>query len=87
MTKINFLTESVLKKGRVWGKKYNKIIFTAGISHGEEKKIEEIAKNLLKNKGILICPYNYGPILIYKKDGEIKKSRTSDEYVFVPLLE
>jgi len=90
LDKINFLTENIFSKGKIWKKQYDKIIITAGIADGEtEKKIEEIAKGLLKKNGLLICPYVSGPMLIYRKreKNKIEKRETREEYVFVPLLE
>ena len=88
LEKINFLAENVFSKGKVWKKKYDKIIITAGISSKNvERKVEELAKNLLKKKGILVCPYVSGPLLLYKKDGKLRKTSTKESYVFVPLLE
>ncbi len=87
LDKINFFAENIFSKGKVWKQRYDKIIITAGIEHRQENRIEKIAKSLLKDKGILICPYISGPILIYKKEKkEIKKQKTREEYVFVPLL-
>ncbi len=87
--KINFLSENIFSKRRVWKKKYDKIIVTAGIPNMDvEKKVEMLAGQLLKRDGVLICPYTSGPILIYKKINEkIRKTSTGESYVFVPLLE
>lgn len=87
ISKINMYAENVFEKGRAWKKKYDKIIITAGIQKGEEKKVKNLADNLLKRKGILICPYREGPMLIYKKNGVLKEHKTKEEYMFVPLLE
>jgi protein-L-isoaspartate(D-aspartate) O-methyltransferase len=85
--KINFHAENIFEKGKAWKKRYDKIIITAGIKKGEERKIEMLAENLLKNNGLLICPYTLGPLIIYKKNGKLKKFFTKEEYVFVPLLD
>lgn len=85
--KINFYAENIFDSKKARNKKYDKIIITAGIEKGQEKKIELLAKNLLQQKGILICPYISGPLLIYRKLGILKKSFTREHYVFVPLLE
>jgi len=85
--KINFYAENIFERKKAWKRKYDKIIITAGISQGEEEKIEFLALELLKQKGILICPYISGPLLIYKKNGKLKRFLTKEEYVFVPLLE
>ena len=88
LDKLNFLAEDIFSKGKIWKKKYDKIIFTAGIANSEtEKKVKKMADSLLKQKGILICPYTSGPLIIYKKkQKELKREKTSEEYVFVPLL-
>ncbi|MBI5148808.1 hypothetical protein HZA33_03955 [Candidatus Pacearchaeota archaeon] len=81
--------DAVNEKSSIWQQKYDRIIITAGIkTMNTEKKIEKMAESLLRNKGILLCPYDYGPMLIFKKEqGEIKKSQTKENYVFVPILE
>lgn len=85
--KLNFFAENIFEKGKCWKRKYNKIIFTAGISRKEdEKKIENLANNLLKQKGILICPRVSGKILIIKKENGLKRFDTKEDYVFVPLI-
>ncbi len=66
--------------------RYDKIIFTAGINKNQEKNIEEIGIKNLKSRGKLICPYQFGPIvLLNKKNKEIKKESTKEKYLFVPL--
>ena len=87
VSKLSMFAESVFEKGKVWKKKYDKIILTAGITQGEETKVEDLADSLLKKKGVLVCPYKEGPLLIYKKDGKLKKHTTKEQYVFVPLLD
>jgi len=69
------------------GKKFNKIIITAGINKQQEEKIKTLALNFLKDKGILICPYQAGPLIIFKKNKKLEKEETKEEYVFVPLRE
>jgi len=67
--------------------KFDKIIFTAGISFGKERIIEKFAHTHLKEKGILICPFKSGPLIILKKQkNKIKKTYTREEYRFVPLI-
>lgn len=89
INKINFLAENAFLKKKIWKKKYNKIIITAGIADKKtEKKVREMAQNLLKQNGLLIYPYVSGPLIIYKKtDGKLKGEETKEHYVFVPLLE
>lgn len=86
ISKINFYAENIFSRKRAWRRKYDKIIITAGIREGEESKIEMLAE-LLKQKGILICPYISGPLIIYKKNGKLNKFLTKEQYVFVPLLD
>lgn len=86
---LNFLTENIFSKGKIWKKKHDKIIITAGISDVKtEEKIGELAQGLLKKDGILICPYVSGPMIIYKKkETKLERKETREQYVFVPLLE
>ena len=88
LEKINFLAEDIFSKGGAWKKKYDKIIITAGISDKSiEKKVKNLAESLLKQGGILICPCITGPLVLYKKQKKLIRQETSEEYVFVPLLE
>jgi len=67
--------------------KFDKIIFTAGISKHQEEFLEEFAKQHLNESGILLCPYREGPLIILKKvNGKIQKTTTKEEYMFVPLI-
>ena len=68
--------------------RFNKIIFTAGISGEEQEKfIIGYAREHLEKGGKLICPYHVGPLLILSSfDGKIKKDYTQEEYQFVPLV-
>lgn len=67
--------------------KFDKIVFTAGISFREEKIIEDFAKKNLKAKGILLCPFKSGSLIIIKKQkNRVRKTYTQEEYRFVPLL-
>jgi len=84
--KLNMYAENVFEKGKAWKKKYDKIIVTAGIEPGKESQIKKLAQNLLKRKGILVCPYTSGPMLVYKKNGILREYTTKEEYFFVPLL-
>ncbi|MGC9309699.1 MAG: protein-L-isoaspartate O-methyltransferase family protein [Candidatus Nanoarchaeia archaeon] len=69
-------------------KKFDRIIFTAGISPSQQKAIEQFAQSNLREGGRLVCPRTSGPLLILdmQKDG-IRKHNTEDEYMFVPLLD
>ena len=67
--------------------KFDKIIFTAGISHSQEELIKNFAAGHLNEKGILVCPYQSGPLIIIKKiNNKIEKTWTNEEYMFVPLI-
>ena len=67
--------------------KFDKITFTAGILHDDEKIIENFAKSHLKDKGILVCPFRSGPLIVIKKNkNRIEKTYTKEEYGFVPLI-
>ena len=75
------------KDFRLLKQKFNKIIFTAGISPEQEQLIENFAKNHLKENGILVCPYREGHLIILKKKKtKIEKNYTKENYVFVPLI-
>lgn len=76
--KVNFKADDAFNlKG-----KYDKIIITAGIPSKEvEEKIKEMAFKLLKQEGILICPYTAGPMIIFKKKGRLIREETKEEYV------
>lgn len=68
--------------------KFDKIIFTCGISEEQENLIAKFAENHLNIDGILVCPMQAGPLIIISKnkEGKITKTYTSEEYVFVPLV-
>jgi len=67
--------------------KFDKIIFTAGILQGQEKIMESYAFGHLNEGGILVCPYQSGPLIILRWRGSrIKINYTREEYVFVPLV-
>jgi protein-L-isoaspartate(D-aspartate) O-methyltransferase len=85
LEKVEFRKQNVFSKKP--GEKFDKIIITAGIMSKQEEKIRKMANSLLKKEGRLVCPYKYGPIVTYSKDGRLKKEETEEEYVFVPLLE
>ncbi len=85
--KPGFFAEDILKKSKSWEKKYNKILFTAGILPEMRKRIEHVAQELLLQDGILLCPQVSGPMLIFKKQGNLILSETKEAYTFVPLKE
>ena len=85
---IEFKILNIFKQLGTWQERYDRIIITAGINQAQESLIVQLAEKLLLENGILVCPYNYGPLIILKKeDGRIKKDTTKEQYVFVPLLD
>lgn len=90
LRKLTLETEDALdRKSKLWKRKYDRIIVTAGIEKKDIKTkniIEEMAAKLLKAKGILVCPYTLGPLQIYRKDKILKKTETFEDYIFVPLI-
>jgi protein-L-isoaspartate(D-aspartate) O-methyltransferase len=66
---------------------YDRIIATAGVSPDNVSKIESLADKLLKENGILVCPYERGPMMVMRKiDGSVKTQFTQEQYAFVPLI-
>lgn len=66
---------------------YDRIIATAGVSPDSVSKIEILADRLLKEKGIVVCPYQRGPMMVLRKrDGEVTTQFTQEQYAFVPLI-
>ncbi len=88
LEKLYFLKEDIFSESDLWDKNFDKIIITSGISDKKtEKKVEKVAKKLLKEGGILVCPYVSGPIVKYTKKKGLQREETKEQYVFVPLLE
>lgn len=84
---VNFKCLNIFDHLENWEDQYNKIIVTAGLMDDENDRIVDFADKLLKEKGILICPRNIGPLIIANKsNGRIEISETSEEYGFVPLI-
>lgn len=66
---------------------YDRIIATAGVSPDSVSKIEILADRLLKEKGLVVCPYQRGPMMVLRKrDGEVTTQFTQEQYAFVPLI-
>lgn len=66
---------------------YDRIIITAGISPGREGTLDRVASGLLKDRGILVCPHELGPMIVKKRSGaKIRTSYTTENYAFVPLV-
>jgi len=66
---------------------YDRIIITAGISEGQESKLKMFANNLLNDNGLLICPYQLGPLVVMIKFKQNLFVTSYGEYWFVPLVE
>ncbi len=85
---IEFRWSNVFEMINESDEKFDRIMLTAGISKNSEEKIELLANKFLKERGILVCPYMSGPMIIMKKiDKKIKIEYTSEYYSFVPLVE
>ena len=85
---IEFGVLNIFEELDTWQERYDRIIITAGINQAQEDLILQLAQELLLEKGILVCPYTYGPLIILKKEeGRIRKNTTREQYVFVPLLD
>lgn len=66
---------------------YDRIIATAGVSPDSVSRIENLADRLLKENGIVVCPYQRGPMMVLRKrDGEVTTQFTQEQYAFVPLI-
>lgn len=88
LSHIEFKNCNIFKNLDSWQKKYDKIIITAGIERNQETLIHELAEKTLEEKGILVCPHTYGPLIVLKKEsGKVSKDVTLEQYIFVPLLE
>ena len=88
LSKVEFKVFNILKELDTWQEQYDRIIITAGINQIQEELIYQLAERVLKEQGILVCPYTHGPLIILKKkNGKIIKDTTSEFYVFVPLLD
>jgi protein-L-isoaspartate(D-aspartate) O-methyltransferase len=67
--------------------KYDRIIATAGVSPDSAGRIEILADRLLKDNGIMVCPYQTGPMIVMRKtNGEVSTRFTQEQYAFVPLI-
>ena len=87
LSKIEFKVFNILKELDTWQEQHDRIIITAGINQTQEDLIYQLAERVLKEQGILVCPYAHGPLIILKKEnGKLTKNTTSVFYDFVPLL-
>ena len=88
LCKIEFMVFNILKELDTWQEQHDRIIITAGINQTQEDLIYQLAERVLKEQGILVCPYAHGPLIILKKEnGKLTKNTTSEFYAFVPLLD
>jgi protein-L-isoaspartate(D-aspartate) O-methyltransferase len=84
---IDFVfADAMNKKESFWKSKYDRIIITAMVGDEFSEKIKEMGKKLLKEKGMLLFPFNDGLELWRLKDKNIKMIERKEGYVFVPLL-
>ncbi len=89
LRKIKIINADAFDKNTsVWASNYDRIMFTAGIHNKQiEAKAKEMAKRLLNDGGIAICPHTYGPLKIWiKHNNKLFEETTADEYMFVPLV-
>ncbi|MFZ2330789.1 MAG: methyltransferase domain-containing protein [Atribacterota bacterium] len=88
LSNIEFKVLNIFKQLNIWQEQYDRVIITAGINLSQEYLIAQLAEKMLLEKGILVCPYTYGPLIILKKEeGRIIRDTTMEQYVFVPLLD
>jgi protein-L-isoaspartate(D-aspartate) O-methyltransferase len=88
LNKIRFQHCNIFKEVDSWKDTFDRIVITAGIKESQEKIIEQLAYKILRENEILVCPHIYGPLIILKKaNDKIMKETTTEQYVFVPLLE
>jgi protein-L-isoaspartate(D-aspartate) O-methyltransferase len=84
---IDFVfADAMDKKESFWKSKYDRIIITAMVGDEFSEKIKEMGKKLLKEKGMLLFPFNDGLELWRLKEKNIKMIERREGYVFVPLL-
>ena len=75
------------KKGKIWKKKYDRIITTAASSLDFIEELIEMGKQLVKEKGLLLFPTEEGNMELWQKQGKVlKKIYSETGYAFVPLL-
>jgi protein-L-isoaspartate(D-aspartate) O-methyltransferase len=89
LKKVKIKIHTACEDGFVFvrNKKFDYIIFTAGIPDLEiEKEVEKMAKKNLKKKGRLVAPETFGKIIVYEKQDGIKIEKTLEEYSFVPIF-
>jgi protein-L-isoaspartate(D-aspartate) O-methyltransferase len=84
LNRLEIIQENIFQNPRG---SYDRIIATAGVSPDSVSRIEILADRLLKENGIVVCPYQRGPMMILRKrDGEVTTQFTQEQYAFVPLI-
>lgn len=84
LNRLEIIQENIFQTPRG---SYDRIIATAGVSPDSVSKIEILADRLLKENGIVVCPYQRGPMMVLRKrDGEVTTQFTQEQYAFVPLI-
>lgn len=84
LNRLEIIEENIFQNPRG---KYDRIIATAGVSPDKVSKIEILANRLLKENGVVVCPYQSGPMMVLRKrDGEVTTQFTREQYAFVPLM-
>jgi len=79
------------EKSKVWKRKYDRIIVTAGAGPDLINELQKMGQGLLKEEGILLYPTNefgsYGALELWqKRKGKLQKIYREEGYSFVPLI-
>ncbi|MFP4522404.1 MAG: protein-L-isoaspartate O-methyltransferase family protein [Fibrobacterota bacterium] len=85
--RVRIIPSDILSKEEQIPALFDRIIFSAGIRESEEERIEKFALKNLEDGGVLVCPQRRGPLIkIEKRGAEIIKTKSEEQYVFVPLI-
>jgi protein-L-isoaspartate(D-aspartate) O-methyltransferase len=85
--KIDFIfADAMDEKEEFWKRKYDRIIITAMVSEEFAKHIKKMGKELLKNRGLLLFPFEEGLELWELKNKSLNRVARRGGYIFVPLL-
>ena len=79
------------EKSKIWKRKYDRIIITAGVGPDTIKQMPIMGEKLLRENGMLLYPTNefgsYGALELWqKRKGKLQKIYREEGYAFVPLL-
>jgi len=93
-TKLNaefIFGDALDEKSKIWKKKYDRIIITAGVGPDVIQQMPVMGEKLLKENGMLLYPTNefgsYGALELWqKRKGKLQKIYREEGYSFVPLL-